>query len=83
MYWNNIIFILVPVQLILISRKYCHWIAFFNTFSTLYNMLSLSEKFSLPYIMFEVSDGISFSQHLPLKSTINYLFSDIQHSTIT
>ena len=37
-------------------------------------MSILLKTFSLLYTMFEVSDGISFSQHLPLKSTINYLF---------
>ena len=44
-------------------------------------MLSLSENFSLPYTLFEVSDGNSFSPRfkkmMPLKSTFNYLSNDI------
>ena len=40
-------------------------------------MSILLKTFSLMYTMFEVSDGISFSQHLPIKSTFNHLSNDI------
>ena len=51
-----------------------------SIFKDLFNDISyvnIIKRFSLIYTMFEVSDGISFSQHLPLKSTINYFFNDI------
>ena len=44
-------------------------------------MLSLAEKFLLPYTMFEVSDGNSFSPRfkkmMALKSTFNCFSNDI------
>ena len=60
-YKNININICILVKIILISRKYYHGIAFFKTFSTIYNMSTLIKTFSLTYTMFEVSDGNSFS----------------------